>query len=136
MVRPAGRRHTTHQARLAIFDEAVQIIESEFSQRIRIEDVARRLSTSPRQLQRIFSEIGGVGFRSYLRRVRMSRATELLATADMTVKEVARSVGYDDHSQFSKAFKRTYGVSPSEARSLRRGSPERRSGRVGPSPSC
>jgi AraC-like DNA-binding protein len=119
---PAGIRPATREARLAIFADAVEIIAAEYSRPIRIEEVSRRVATSPRQLQRVFADISGPGFRAHLRAVRMARATELLATTDLPVKEIAARVGYDDPSQFSKAFKRTYGVSPSQMRATRRDS--------------
>ena len=78
---------------------------------------------SPRQLQRIFTDRAGMGFRSYLTLVRMSSAAELLAGTDMPVKEVAERVGYRDASQFTKAFKRTHAVSPTQWRSRRREAP-------------
>lgn len=101
-------------ARRAIHRDAVEILRTEFDRPVRIEDVASRVATSPRHLQRVFAEMGGVGFRSSLRRIRMSRAAELLATGELSVKEVARLVGYGDPGQFSKAYKSTYGVSPSD----------------------
>jgi AraC-like DNA-binding protein len=115
-----SRRESTKQTYGSLFDEATAILASEFSRPTKVEDVARRLATSPRQLQRVFAEVYGVGFRAYLRRVRMCRAAELLATTDLPVKEVAQRVGYRDASQFSKAFKRTRGVTPTEARAARR----------------
>lgn len=118
----ADARPATREARVAIFADAVEIIATEYSRPIRIEEISRRVATSPRQLQRVFSDIGGSGFRTHLRAVRMARATELLATTDLPVKEIATRVGYDDPSQFSKAFKRTFGVSPSQVRAKRRDS--------------
>jgi AraC family transcriptional regulator, regulatory protein of adaptative response / methylphosphotriester-DNA alkyltransferase methyltransferase len=111
-----NRRRSTHEAHLAIFDQAAAIIASEFSRPLRIEDVAQGLAVSPRHLQRVFSDVAGVGFRSYLRRVRMCHAAELLRETSIPAKEVGRRVGYRDPSQFSKAFKRTYGVSPTQVR--------------------
>jgi AraC-like DNA-binding protein len=119
--RGAGKRPTTWEARQAIFAEAAEILANEFPKPIRIGDVARRVATSPRQLQRVFADVGGLGFRSYLRRIRMSHAADLLANTDFPVKEIARLVGYVDPSEFSKAFKRTYGVNPSQVRAIRRG---------------
>jgi AraC family transcriptional regulator of adaptative response / methylphosphotriester-DNA alkyltransferase methyltransferase len=119
--RSAGRRPATREAHEAIFAEAVEILANEFQHPIRVEDVARRLATSPRQLQRVFADVGGLGFRSYLRWVRMSHAADALHNTDTPVKDIARRVGYRDPSEFSKAFKRTYGVTPSQARALRRG---------------
>jgi AraC family transcriptional regulator, regulatory protein of adaptative response / methylphosphotriester-DNA alkyltransferase methyltransferase len=112
----AGRRPATQEARRAIFAEAAEILANEFPKPIRIDEVARRVATSPRQLQRVFADVAGLGFRSYLRWVRMSHAADLIATTDIPVKEIARRVGYGDPSEFSKAFKRTFGVSPSQSR--------------------
>jgi two-component system, response regulator YesN len=118
---PAGCRPATQEARLAIFADAVEIIATEYSRPIRIEEISRRIATSPRQLQRVFADVGGRGFREHLRAVRMAHASELLATTGLPVKEIGRRVGYDDPSQFSKAFKRTYGLSPSGVRATRGG---------------
>jgi transcriptional regulator GlxA family with amidase domain len=119
---PAGSRPATQQARHAIFADAVEIIAAEYWRPIRIEEISRRVATSPRQLQRVFADIGGRGFRAHLRAVRMARAMELLATSHLPVKEIGTRVGYDDPSQFSKAFKRTHGMSPSQMRATRRDS--------------
>jgi AraC-like DNA-binding protein len=115
-------RPATREVYGTIFEEARGILASEFARPLRIEDVARRTATSPRQLQRVFAEVSGIGFRSYLRRIRMRRAAQLLATTDLPVKEVTRQVGYRDASQFSKAFRRAYGVSPSQFRAAGRAS--------------
>jgi len=50
---------------------------------------------------------------------RMHLAEELLATADLGVGAVARRVGYESEEAFSRAFKRTHDVAPSEWRSRR-----------------
>ena len=105
-------RPATRQLRQAIFEDAVEILEAEYSRPPTIEEVARRVATSPRQLQRVFEEVGG--YRAYLRRIRLSRAAALLARTDLTVTEVAARVGYGELSQFSKAFRRAYGLSPSQ----------------------
>jgi AraC family transcriptional regulator, regulatory protein of adaptative response / methylphosphotriester-DNA alkyltransferase methyltransferase len=118
-------RPATRQLRRAIFDDAVEILATEYSRPITIEEIARRVATSPRQLQRVFDEVGGLGFRAYLRRIRLSHAAALLAETDLTVTEVARRVGYSV-SQFSKAFRRAYGVSPSRAPRLQAARLDRR----------
>jgi transcriptional regulator GlxA family with amidase domain len=104
------------KARRAIFDEAAEIVARDFPRPLRIYEVARRVAASPRQLQRVFADVGGLGFRAHLRRVRLTNAADLLAATDVPVKEVARRVGYTDASQFSKAFRRSYGLTPSQAR--------------------
>jgi AraC family transcriptional regulator of adaptative response / methylphosphotriester-DNA alkyltransferase methyltransferase len=117
-----GRRPWTHERRLDIFHEAIAIVEAEFPRPITVYEVARRVATSPRQLHRAFSEVGGVSFRSFLMSVRMAHAAELLAATDVPVAEVGRRVGYRQPGQFTKAFKRTHGETPSRFRAQRRGS--------------
>ena len=118
----AIRGRSTQELRAAIFSDAMEIIEAEFSQRLTLAEVARRIATSPRQLQRAFSEAGRTGFGSSLRQVRMARAAELLTTTDLPVREVGRQVGYRHIGQFRKIFRRTYGTSPRDYRAASGGS--------------
>lgn len=83
-----------------------------------LDDVAREIATSSRQLQRVFSEHAGSAFRDDLAAMRMQHGAVLLQTTDLRVAEVAQRVGYRQAAQFAKAFRRHNGVSPS---GLRRG---------------
>jgi transcriptional regulator GlxA family with amidase domain len=115
---PAGKRPATRAARRTLFAEAAEILANEASRPITLEEVAHRIATSPRQLQRVFTEHAGLGFRSYLRRLRLSNAADLLTGTDLSVGEIADAVGYGDASQFAKSFKHMYGVSPSRYRAM------------------
>ena len=110
-------RTGTVARRRALFEEAVDIIEGEFAQPLELDDVARRLATSRRQLQRAFAEIGDTSFRTYVARVRMLRALDLLREGRLPVREVANSVGYRQPAQFAKTFRRHHGAPPSSFRS-------------------
>jgi AraC family transcriptional regulator, regulatory protein of adaptative response / methylphosphotriester-DNA alkyltransferase methyltransferase len=114
-------RASTQRAHLAIFEAASAIVGAEFAGPVTVRDVAQLVAISPRQLQRVFAEVAGMGFRSYLREVRMCHAAELLATTELPVKEIARQVGYRDPNQFAKAFKRAHGVIPSQSRAAAAG---------------
>ena len=74
------------------------------------------MATSRRQLQRAFAEAGETSFRSYLQRVRMERAAELLREGPTPVNQVASAVGYRQPAQFAKAFRRHHGAPPSSFR--------------------
>src|SRR5215216_7130614 len=112
MQRPATIRHRT-----SLFEEATSIVESEFASELSLDDIAHRVASSRRQLQRAYAEIGDTTFREHLTRVRMERAAELLARRSLTVREVARRVGYRQPAQFAKAFRRHQGLAPSAFRS-------------------
>jgi AraC family transcriptional regulator of adaptative response / methylphosphotriester-DNA alkyltransferase methyltransferase len=78
--------------------------------------VARALASSPRQLQRAFTEVGGTSFSAYLREVRLRNAALLLARQPLTVRQVSLLVGYRQPAHFAKAFRRRYGVTPARFR--------------------
>jgi AraC family transcriptional regulator, regulatory protein of adaptative response / methylphosphotriester-DNA alkyltransferase methyltransferase len=103
-----------------LFEEAVAIVALEYPDRLEVDQVARRLATSPRQLQRAFADVGRTSFRTYLRTVRMERAAELLREGSLRVWEVAEAVGYSQPAQFAKAFQRHHGCPPSAFRANRR----------------
>ena len=103
---------TTAQARNALHEEAIAIINREFGTVLRLPDVARRIGASERALQRAFAERGGPSFSEELRTRRLAVAARLLRGTDLPVGAVARRVGYGDHAPFTKAFTREYGMSP------------------------
>jgi transcriptional regulator GlxA family with amidase domain len=111
MQRPATVRHRT-----SLFQEATSIVESEFASDLSLDDIARRVASSRRQLQRAYAEIGSTTFREHLTAVRMDRAGDMLSTRGLTVREVAHRVGYRQPAQFAKAFRRHHGASPSTFR--------------------
>lgn len=112
-MRSEAKRSSTVLRRRALFVDAATIIEAEFADKLALDDVARRVATSRRQLQRAFAEAGETSFRAYLQRVRMEHAAELLRTGSEPVNQVASAVGYRQPAQFAKAFRRHHGTPPS-----------------------
>jgi AraC-like DNA-binding protein len=110
------RRPATTRQRTALYEDATRVVHAEYGADLNLDDVARRIATSRRQLQRIYNEIGNTTFRQQLTQVRMQRAAELLQRNGFTVREVAGRVGYRQPAQFAKAFRAHHGVSPSEYR--------------------
>ena len=63
MQRPATIRHRT-----SLFEDATAIVEAEFAADLSLDDIARRVASSRRQLQRAYAEIGHTTFREHLTR--------------------------------------------------------------------
>jgi AraC-like DNA-binding protein len=110
------QRSSTVTLRTSLYDDAVAIVKREYADDLSLDDIARRVASSRRQLQRAYNEIGATTFREHLTAVRMDRAAELLASSSMTVREVAHRVGYRQPAQFAKAFRRRHGAAPSAYR--------------------
>ncbi len=76
--------------------------------------LAQQVGMSDRTLQKGFKAVFGVTPFVYLTQQRMNQAEQLLRQRDRTVAEVSNLVGYANPAQFAAAFKRQFGVSPSE----------------------
>jgi AraC family transcriptional regulator, regulatory protein of adaptative response / methylphosphotriester-DNA alkyltransferase methyltransferase len=113
---PLSQRRGTHRRRRDLFEAAAEIIRFEYGDQLTLDELAGRLYTSPRQLQRAFAEVAQTRFRDYLTQVRMERARELLCETSYCVQDIGRAVGYQEPAQFAKAFRRAHGTSPSELR--------------------
>src|SRR5947209_14411577 len=76
-------------------------------------DVAEELDVHPRTLRRRLAE-EGTSYRALLNEARSAVAVDLLRNVGLTVEEVSTRLGYTEVSTFSHAFRRWYGVAPSE----------------------
>jgi transcriptional regulator GlxA family with amidase domain len=83
------QRPSTVRLRASLLEEANAIVAHEYASELSLDDIARRVASSRRQLQRAYAEIGGTTFRDHLTRVRMDRAAEMLASQTLTVREVS-----------------------------------------------
>lgn len=90
--------------------------------------VALASGTETRTLQRHLAE-AGLTLRDVVHRVRLRKATELLADDALRVTDVAHAIGYSDPAHFTRAFRRWTSMTPLEYRQLRRAEQRRR--RVG-----
>jgi AraC-like DNA-binding protein len=80
---------------------------------------ARRLGMSARTLQRRL-RASGTSFSDLLRRKREFSAVDMLCQGH-SIAEIAKTLGFSEHSAFTRAFKRWTGTSPARFRGARRG---------------
>ncbi len=74
--------------------------------------MAKSVGLSVSRLQHIFRAATGETMKRYQQRLRLERASELLLSTHMSVKEVVAAVGAPDKSHFLREFKKSYGLSP------------------------
>lgn len=79
-----------------------------------LESLAAAAGCSPHYLSRTFAQINGIPLMLWIRRSRIERAAELIASGRCNVSEAAMEVGYSSFSHFSRAFQEEKGVSPSK----------------------
>jgi AraC-like DNA-binding protein len=97
-------------------EAAIAWIEGHLEEPIRITVLAQRFGCSEGHFCRAFKARTGHPPVTYILRVRMQRALQLLHQTDWTITEIARAVGIDNPFYFSRAFRRIHGRSPSESR--------------------
>ncbi|ACQ79198.1 transcriptional regulator, AraC family [Beutenbergia cavernae DSM 12333] len=95
---------------------AQEYLRLHFHLPVSVPELARIAGLSTSHFAALFRAATGSGVSEYVKRLRMSRARELLLTSDRTVAEVATTVGYPDAFYFSRQFRRVAGVSPTEYR--------------------
>lgn len=80
---------------------------------VTLDDLAQRVHVSARTIDRHLKK-ENLNFRELSQMVRFERARELLSSEGATVTQVALNLGFSDAANFSRAFRRVVGVSPSE----------------------
>ena len=96
-------------------------IKEHFREKLDVSSLAEMAGLSVRQLERRFRKTFQTSPRAYLMRMRILAACDLLEKSESTVTEVALDVGFYDHSDFSRQFRRIIGQSPTDYRGQKAG---------------
>jgi len=91
----------------------LQFINTHYSRTpLSLGDVSRSAGLSIWHFSRLFNAHLGIGFREYVKNVRLTHACKLLATSNLAIKEIAAMVGYAHLSDFYHHFKECLDLSP------------------------
>ena len=91
-------------------------INHHFTESITVDKIAAELYLNKNYIAHVFKEETGYSLISYAILLRANRAKVLLTKTDRSITQIATECGYDDFTYFSRQFKKTVGVSPSEYR--------------------
>ncbi len=88
-------------------------ISNNYSTDISLNLIADKYNISPNYLSRVFKAYTNECFKSYVTKMRMEKAFELIMNSELKLYDVSEIVGYEDPKYFSKVFKNYFGFPPS-----------------------
>jgi AraC family transcriptional regulator len=115
-IRPARRRATTLRVHRAQAEQTRLLLCEHFAENWGLEEIARAVHASTFHLARIFRRETGLAIHQYRNRLRLRAALERLVEQETDLTALALHLGFGSHSHFSDAFRRAFGVAPSEFR--------------------
>ena len=95
----------------------VDYICDHFASNISVESLASACNISVSALERRFKKHLDKTPRQYINEVRLDNARQMLLETEKPIGTIALETGFADHSHFSRAFHRHYGMTPRQARS-------------------
>lgn len=96
------------------FLKMLEYIKANYDRKLRLKELAERFYLHPNYCCNLFSKVLNKTFSEYLTDLRMKKAEELIRRKHLTIKQVARKVGFDDYFYFNKVFKKYYGLTPGQ----------------------
>ena len=113
----AGGKRTVYSGfeRKALL-EAKEILCDYYSSPPTIPELAKMVALNEHKLKAGFREMHGKSIYEYVRGLKMKNASHLLENLDLSISEIAGMVGYVNTSHFARAFRKEYGLNPSDFR--------------------
>ncbi|MCX7028338.1 MAG: helix-turn-helix domain-containing protein [Spirochaetes bacterium] len=112
----AGKHPNWAAADNVHIEKAIAIMQSRIERRLDLVELCRRLDVSREHFIRLFSSYMGMPPMRYYARLKIEAARAMLSSTNLHVGEIADKLGFDSQFSFSRAFRRTTGISPSDYR--------------------
>ena len=91
-------------------------LQEHLAEEVSLGVLAEEFHLNPQYISQLFKSEIGVNFLTYFTNIRMEQAKKLLLTTSLPIAEVSEQSGYADYRVFTKVFKKSEGVTPSQYR--------------------
>lgn len=115
LYRQLPRDNLSHSQK-QIYSDIVDYIQLHIAENIRVSDIASRFGYNAKYLSHIFCKITGATLKQFVLNQKIDSANFMLTDTNKSIADIAQSLGFDDSHNFSRAYKRVMGLSPSEYR--------------------
>ena len=108
----AARQIATAGSHMQRIAEIIKQIKADFTQPLKIEDLAEQANMSASSLHRHFKKVTSMSPLQYQKQLRLLEARRLMLGEDTDATDAAHQVGYESPSQFSREYSRMFGAPP------------------------
>ena len=98
------------------FTGITRYLQEHLAEEMSLSILAEQFHLNPQYISQLFKSEIGVGFLAYLTNIRMEKAKKLLLSTSLPIADVAEQSGYADYRVFTKVFKKSEGITPSQYR--------------------
>ena len=109
-------KNITYNDYIQRINKVVAYINNHLDETLDLKTLANEAALSDFHFHRIFKALKGEAIGGYITRLRLEATARLLRYTALTIEEIAFNIGYETPTSLSKAFKKQYGISPTEYR--------------------
>ncbi|WP_293127926.1 AraC family transcriptional regulator [Microcoleus sp. bin38.metabat.b11b12b14.051] len=109
----AVRQIATSGSNMQRIAEVIQLIKADFTQPMRVEDLAEKVKMSPSSFYHHFKQVTSMSPIQYQKQLRLLEARRLMLAENSNATTAAYDVGYESPSQFNREYRRLFGAPPS-----------------------
>jgi len=107
-------KNITYNDYIQRINKVVAYINNHLDETLELKTLANEAALSDFHFHRIFKALKGEAIGGYITRLRLEATARLLRYTALTIEEIAFNIGYETPASLSKAFKKQYGISPTE----------------------
>jgi AraC-like DNA-binding protein len=93
-----------------------KFVDENYHKNIKVEDIGKLIGINQNKIRKEFKTQYNITVSDYIAELRMLRAKKLIINQEILIKEIAIECGYEYVQNFTRAFKKKFGVSPEKLR--------------------
>lgn len=112
------RQLCEHGSSFSKISKVVEVLHKQLDEKISLEEMAKMADMSVNNFLKIFKDALNDTPIQYIKKIRLNKARQLILHKNLKAVDAAYQVGYESPTQFSREFKRYFGVTPSKISEL------------------
>lgn len=107
---------TVRKTQKQIYHDIIDYVKQNTTQNLKVSDVAAHFGYNEKYLSHLFRSIANIPLKQFILSCKMDEANYLLTDTNQSIRVIASALGFSDNHNFSKAYKKITGLTPTEYR--------------------